>query len=113
MKTDAPETKSPAGPDGSIDRKIAFIQSSLRCFVLSLVGLIPVLGIPCAVAAIIRSSVLARAAGKDWNPATRYLNAAGRIGLLGLLSTTAFLTVICLFILASDGNSWRCSWGVG
>jgi hypothetical protein len=76
-----------------LGHRIATIELSLRVYVYSLVGLVPIIGIPFALLAISLSRK-ARAASTDWNPADRYLNAARRLGPLGLVTTAGFLVVV-------------------
>jgi len=66
---------------------------SLRSYVYSLVGLVPIIGFPFALLAI-GLSHKRLATSSDWNPADRYLNAGRRLGLLGLLSTVGFLVLV-------------------
>jgi len=91
MTTPSSNSDPPAG------KKITLINSSMRCFLFSLVGLIPCIGLPFSVAAIMRSHKMLKAAGSVWNPAGRYLKAAARLSPLGILSTAVFLTVACMW----------------
>jgi hypothetical protein len=86
LKTQAPDNSS------VIARRICAIRASLRCFWLSLPGLVPVLGIPFCIAAIIQFRKVRKIAGMDWNPASKYLKAARIIGTAGILGTILFLT---------------------
>jgi hypothetical protein len=92
------------GLDTTPMARIEFVHSSLRCFILSLAGLIPVAGIPFAVAAILQSRQVRKSVGPFWNPANFYLNAAIQVGPLGFLSTTGFL-VVCCFLAQSMGSN--------
>jgi hypothetical protein len=87
MNTARSNLSSPPGD------RIETIKLSLRSYVYSLVGLVPIVGIPFAVLAISLSRK-ARATSADWNPADRYLNAARRLGPLGLLMTVGFLVLV-------------------
>jgi hypothetical protein len=52
--------------------KIEMIERSMRCFVLGLFGLLPVIGIPMALMALRESSRVKFGQGAMWNPANRY-----------------------------------------
>jgi hypothetical protein len=52
--------------------KIEMIERSLRCFVCGLLGLLPVIGIPIAVHALVQHMRVKRGQGAMWNPAYRY-----------------------------------------
>ncbi len=75
------------------------IESSLRCFVFSLLGLIPFVGLPFSVAALLRTRALQRRTGTAFNPADRYLKAASRLAPLGFLITGAAL-LLCVVVPA-------------
>ena len=53
--------------------KTEMIERSLRCFVLGLFGLLPVIGIPMAVMSLAEYRRVMRGQGDMWNPAHRYL----------------------------------------
>jgi hypothetical protein len=105
MKAALPDSGSPLG------HRIAAIKLSLRCFVYSLIGLIPLIGLPFALAAIVRSRQVPKADTLDWNPADRYLGAARRLAPLGFLTSAIFL-FLAGFVLPTF---WRdlgaCSYG--
>jgi hypothetical protein len=88
----------PRIPDPSLMKDITVINASLRCFVFGLVGLVPVIGLPFAVAAIVQSRKVGRASGSEWNPAEGYLRAARGIGPLGLLTTAGCLLVLGVIV---------------
>ena len=99
---------APSNPDSPLGHRIAAVNSSLRCFVYSLLGLVPLIGIPFAVAATVRSRQVQEAVSLDWNPADRYLRAARQIGPLGFLTSAGFLVLVCFILPAM----WR-ELGVG
>jgi hypothetical protein len=105
MKAAPPNSDSPLG------QRIAAVKSSLRCFVYSLVGLVPLIGIPFAVAAIVRSRQVQEAVSLDWNPADRYLRAARRIGPLGILTSAIFLFLVGFALPALWRDLGACSLG--
>ncbi len=95
-----PTMKSAQSSPGSPARnKIQSIESSIRCFIYSLAGLVPLIGLPFSLAAIIQSRKVRKAVA-GWNPADRYLSAASAIGPLGFLTTIGFLIVVCVILPA-------------
>ncbi len=78
--------------------KIEFIERSLRCFWFSLLGLIPVFGLPLAIHAIFRAHVLRGVAAGGWNPARQYQVWSSLLGWLGILLTVVALVSITIFI---------------
>lgn len=101
----------PPKPSSPVAARIAGIRASIRCFVFSLVGLIPLVGIPFSVAAIVQTRRVAKRATGGWNPADRYLGAARRIGPLGFLSTTVFLVLACMVVPALWRDVTSCGGG--
>ncbi len=85
---------APSNSGSASGHRIAAVESSLRCFVYSLIGLVPLIGIPFAAAAIARSRQVPKAGGSDWNPADRYLTAARRLGPLGFLTSAIFVILV-------------------
>ncbi len=73
------------------------IKASLKGFVYSLFGLIPVIGIPFSLAAIAQNFKAEKWMKKEWNPAVGYLRAARWLAPLGFLSTCSFL-LLCIVI---------------
>lgn len=102
---------TPSDPASPLGRRIVAVRSSLRCFVYSLVGLVPLIGIPFAVAAIVGSRRAQKAVNLDWNPADGYLRAAGRIGPLGFLTSVGFLFVAGFVLPALWQDLKPCSFG--
>jgi hypothetical protein len=105
MKTAASISDSPLG------QRIAGVRSSLRCFVYSLIGLVPLIGIPFAVAAMVQSRQVPKADSVDWNPADRYLSAARRIGPLGFLTSASFVFLVGFILPALWRGLGACSSG--
>jgi hypothetical protein len=100
---------APSNPDSPLGHRIAAVTSSLRCFVYSLIGLVPLIGIPFAVAAIVRSRQVPKTDGLDWNPAERYLSAARRLGPLGFLTSAIFLFLVGFVLPALWRDLGACS----
>ncbi len=103
----------PPIPDSPLVKSIEAIKASLRCFVYSLAALVPVVGLPFLLAAMIQSRKAERAACSGWNPASRYLRAANGIAPLGLLTTAASLFVVFVVVPGfSQGLAdWTCARG--
>ena len=99
-------------PGSAPRQRAALTRLSLWCFVLSLVGLIPGVGLPFAVAAV-RLSGRAKKLSADWNPADRYLHAARRIAPLSLLTTALGLIVACVIFPALWQDATTCPTGGG
>ena len=83
----------PAPNPAALD-KIEVIQRSLRCFTLGLIGILPVLGIPFAIAALSNYFQVKRMVGTQWNPAQRYLTWGVVTALCGLFLTTVIAGVV-------------------
>ena len=102
---------APTNSDSPLGHRIAAVKSSLRYFVYSLIGLVPLIGIPFAVAAIVQSRQVQKAGSVDWNPADRYLSAARRIGPLGFLTSAGFLILVGFILPALWRELGGCSSG--
>lgn len=77
--------------------RVDVITKSLRCFVLGLIGFVPLLGIPAGVLAITTFRQVTLRKGEGWNPARRYLLWGFCLGAGGLLFS---LIVTMLFAIA-------------
>ncbi len=102
---------APSSADLPAGKRIAAVESSVRCFVYSLIGLIPVIGLPFAVAATVRGRQEPGAEGSDWNPAARYLSAARRLGPLGFLTSAIFVFLAVCVLPALWRDLGACSFG--
>ena len=102
---------APSSSDTPFGQRIVAIRSSLRYFVYSLIGLVPLIGIPFAVVAMVRSRQAQQAGSMDWNPADRYLSAARRIGPLGFLTSAGFLFLVGFILPALWRGLGACSSG--
>ena len=77
--------------------KVRVIEQSLRCFVFGLLSLIPLLGLPFAILAVVRHRDAWSQADREWNPANAYLVwGFGLAWLGGLIS----LGALAIFVLA-------------
>lgn len=64
--------------------KVEMIERSISCFQYGLLGLLPVIGIPMAVRALLLHHRIQRSQTGEWNPAQRYLLWGGICARLGL-----------------------------
>ncbi len=79
--------------------KIELIERSLRAFFFGVPGLLPFLGIPFAIIALMNNAHVKHRIGAQWNPAHRYLlwgTACARIGIsltliIAVLGTAALM----------------------
>lgn len=103
----------PPDTDSLVENRIESIEFSLRCFAYSLIGLVPILGLPWWLAAMSQGRKAKRAARGNWNPATRYLKLACWMIPLTLLTNAAFLmgTAVIATIVGQGGSI--CSTGHG
>ena len=65
--------------------KVLAIQAALRCFTCGLLSLIPMLGIPFALAAMLFHAKASGLAPDDWHVARRYAMLGMLFAALGLL----------------------------
>ena len=85
----------------SPEEQIEVITTSLRCFQLSLIELIPVLGIPFSLMVIVKASRLRSRLRKAWNPANHYLNWGMTLGCIGVF--TFLLAALLLYAGIATG----------
>jgi hypothetical protein len=70
--------------------KVFAIRAALRCFTCGLLSLVPVLGIPFALAALVFHTKASGHAPDNWNVARRYATLGALFAALGLvLNVTA------------------------
>ena len=100
---------TPPNSNSRLGQRIAAVTSSLRCFVYSLVGLVPLVGIPFAVAAIVRSRQVQKASRADWNPADHYLSASRRLAPVSFLTSAIFLVLVVFVLPALWQDLGACS----
>ena len=74
--------------------RIEVIQGSKRCYLFGVLGLVPLLGFPFALTALMRYRRIHSANGSAWNPASSYLTWGFGYGILGLLITTIMVVLI-------------------
>jgi hypothetical protein len=75
------------------------INKSLHCFVLGLIGLVPLLGIPAGVLAISTFRRVTLGKGEGWNPARRYLILGFCLGAGGLLLSFVVAMLLAISLI--------------
>jgi hypothetical protein len=81
--------------------KVSVIERSLRAFVYSLIGLVPVLGLPLAVQAFTLSLRVQTETAGEWNPARFYVRWAIALSIFSLLFTFLAFFAVLLVVLFS------------
>jgi hypothetical protein len=83
--------------------KIELIEHSMRAFCFGLPGIVPFLGTPFAIVAVVNSARIKRRSNTQWNPAHRYLFwglVCARIGItLTLIFTILPLAAVIMDLL--------------
>ena len=90
MNTDAPA-------------KIEMIRGSIRCFICGLIGLLPVIGVPFALAALWISGRVRPLEWQFWNPARTYRRLGVVSAAVGIIFWFFVLSLIIYHAVA--GNS--------
>jgi len=85
------------------DAKIQMLQSSVRCFVCGLLGLLPVIGLPFAIAALWISGRVRVKEKQMWNAAQSY-RAWGVVCAAGGTVFWGFILTIIIYQAATDGG---------
>jgi hypothetical protein len=84
-------------PDGSMD-KIDLMRSSMRCFACGIAGLLPLIGIPFAVAAIWDFRRMFFGKSNLWNPAELYARVGLACAVFGILLDLLIVAAIVIQI---------------
>jgi hypothetical protein len=87
----------PAMPSPAV--RIRLIERSLRCFALGSFSLIPLIGLPLAVLAILLHFQVWAESEKEWNPARRYLFAGFYLAWFGALVSLGALALFVLVLI--------------
>ena len=77
------------------EAKIRMLNNSLRCFVCGLLGLLPVIGLPFAFAALVLSGQVRTGQKKYWNAARPYW----LWGVISAIAGTLFWCLVFTLIL--------------
>jgi len=79
---------------------VELIERSVRCFWLGLPGIVPVIGLPFAVAALAEYfRVNRRPSAGGWNPAQNYLRWGSVAALTGILLSLLFVAVVAVSLV--------------
>jgi hypothetical protein len=81
--------------NAEIEVKIRMLENSLHCFVCGLLGLLPVIGLPFAFAALVLSGQVRAGQQKYWNAARPYWI----WGVVSAMAGTIFWSVILIIII--------------
>ena len=76
------------------EEKIRVLKGSVRCFVMGLLGLIPVLGAGFALGSIRTYFRVTALDDREWNPARRYLYWGLALAWIGALLTLGLVGII-------------------
>jgi hypothetical protein len=82
--------------------KMEMIECSLRCFMWGLPGLLPVIGVPMAVRALLQYRRVKFGQGDMWNPAHCYLFWGGVCARFGLILPLLLVTAIIAIVVIED-----------
>jgi hypothetical protein len=74
--------------------KIKMMKASLRCLFLGLLGLLPVIGLPFAILALVTSGTVRSGQKFYWNPARPYWLSGVICAALGTIFWSFILTII-------------------
>ena len=96
------ELPAPVPRPGSPEERIALIEGSWRCLRRGVFGLIPVLGLPAALLALVSYGRLGRPTA-GWNPARSQLRTGALLGALGCLITGTVAACAVFGAWESDG----------
>lgn len=90
----------PPARERTPDEEILRIERSVRCHVLGLCGLIPLIGFPLAVLALMTFRRVKRGGLDGWNAGARYLKSGRIIGGIALVYNTALWAVLVFVVIA-------------
>ena len=86
--------------------KLKMMKASMRCLVYGLFGLLPVIGLPFALAALWTSGRIRRQEKRLWNAAKPYRLAGATCAALGAIGWFLLFALICLHAVStSSGHS--------
>jgi hypothetical protein len=74
--------------------KIKMMKASLRCFFVGLLGLLPIIGLPFAILALLASGQVRVGQKRFWNPARPYWIGGIICAVIGTIFWGFILTVI-------------------
>jgi hypothetical protein len=85
--------------DSNPQIKIEIIEGSVRCYVLGLCSLLPVIGIPLSLIALTQCQRVKQMAGSQWNPAHRQLRRGSLFAWLGLVATALEIGLVAIILI--------------
>jgi len=85
--------------------KIRMLKSSLRCFVFGVLGLLPVIGLPFAIAALVVSARVRAGQRKFWNAARPYWIWGEACAAVGTVFWSFILIVVVYQVINNHGGS--------
>jgi hypothetical protein len=91
--------------NADIETKIQMLKSSLNCFACGLLGLLPLIGFPFAIAALIISGRVRVRQKAFWNAAKPYWIGGITCGSLAILLWGAFWIMIIFHALNPDSSN--------
>lgn len=84
--------------------KLKMLQASVRCLVLGLLGLLPLIGVPFALAALWTAGRVRQQEKQFWNAARPYRLVGVVCAALGLIAWTGVLIIVVFrLIMAAEG----------
>jgi hypothetical protein len=90
---------------GQMDRA-DLIRTSLRCFMMGLFGMLPVIGIPMAIMAMVDYCRAKSGRGIEWNPAQRYLSWGLALAVFSFLLWGLLALVVINLIALGEWQQW-------
>jgi len=84
--------------------KAAMLRKSLHCFIFGLVGLLPLLGLPFAIASLVLAGQVRQAEKRHWNAARAYCIWGGVAAALGTIFWFIVGVLIAASIVSNSGN---------
>jgi hypothetical protein len=89
-----------------VDTKIQMLKNSLGCFVCGLLGLLPLIGFPFAVVALVISGKVRIRQKKFWNAAKPYWIGGVACGCVGIFLWGAAWILILFHMLNPDTSNY-------
>ena len=84
--------------------RIRIIERSLRCYTLGWLAFLPIAGLAFGTLALLSYQAVRVEAGREWNPASRYLHCGALLGCLGFMVSVLLTALLFIVILKSVGN---------
>ena len=81
--------------------KVRIIESSLRCYTFGWLSFLPIAGLAFGPLALLAYQSVRIETGREWNPASRYLQCGALLACLGFLVSVLLLALLFILILKS------------